>query len=260
MLRAVVLLAARVSLDLDDDLLGVRGHLELAALRGHQVVVPTRPLVEREDEGVVALTDIGLRARDGDGHALAVDEADPFALGRGADRVVGERCAVVGLVRAPGLQRDEALRDGDVLRARRVLAGRVVGPRRAERNGQVTEMRQRDLRGVAYPVHAVDAVLDRELVAVLVPGARMVGGKGLAAVDLLHVVDVPRDGVLVNCAGDDVQLAVLDRKDHVREVGAPVLEVTGEQAHVVVAGVGSGDVFMRGVAHKGEVALLVEGG
>ena len=260
MLRAVVGGGAAVPDDLDDDLLGVRGHLELATLRGHQVVVPARPLVEREDEGVVALAGVGLRARDGDGHALAVDEADPLALGRDADGAVGERRAVVGLARAPGLQRDEALRDGDVLRARRVLAGRVVGPRRAELNGQVAEMRQRDLRGVAHPVHAVDAVLDRELVAVLVPGVRTVGGKGLAVVDPLHVVDVPRDGVLVDRTGNNVQLPILDRKDHVREVGAPVLEVAGKQAHVVVAGVGSGDASMRGVAHKGEVALLVEGG
>ena len=160
MLRAVVGGGAAVPDDLDDDLLGVRGHLELATLRGHQVVVPARPLVEREDEGVVALAGVGLRARDGDGHALAVDEADPLALGRDADGAVSERRAVVGLVRAPRLQRDEPLRDGDVLRTRRVLTGRVVGPRRAERNGQVTEMRQRDLRGVAHPVHAVCAVLD----------------------------------------------------------------------------------------------------
>ena len=134
-LRAVVGGGAAVPDDLDDDLLGVRGHLELAALRGHQVVVPARPLVEREDEGVVALADVGLRARDGDGHALAVDEADPLALGRDADGAVGERRAVVGFVRALGLQRDEALRDGDALGARRVLTDRVVGTRRAELNG-----------------------------------------------------------------------------------------------------------------------------
>ena len=260
MLRAVVGGGAAVPDDLDDNPGGVRGHLELAALRGHQVVVSARPLVEREDEGVVALADVGLRARDGDGHALAVDEADPLALGRDADGAVGERRAVVGFVRVLGLQCDEALRDDDALGARRVLTGRVVGARRAEFNGQMAEMRQRNLRGVAHPGLAVGAVLDRELVAVPVPGARMVGGKGLAVVDLLNVVDAPRNGALVDFAGGDVQLTVLDLEDHVREVGAPVLEVNGKEAHVVVAGVGAGGNLVRGVAREGEVARLVEGG
>ena len=60
--------------------------------------------------------------------------------------------------------------------------------------------------------------------------------------------------------GQDRELPVLDREGHVREVGARVLEVAGEQAHVVVAGVGAGGDLVRGVAHEGEVALLVEGG
>ena len=124
----------------------------------------------------------------------------------------------------------------------------------------MAEMRQRDLRGVAHPGLAVGAVLDRELVAVLVPGTRMVGGKGLAVVDLLRVVDVPRNGVLIDLAGGDVQLAVLDLEDHVREVGAPVLEVAGKEAHVVIASVGAGGDLVCGVAREGEVALLVEGG
>ena len=234
LLGAVVIEGVAVLGDGNDNLGVVGGDDELAVLGSHQVVGGVRALVEHIGEGVVALAHCGLRAGDGDGHALAVDKADALALRSGGDGTVGERSAVVGLVGALGGKRDKALGDGDALGAGGVLALGVVGAGRTEHDHLMAEVREVDLGRIAHPrLAVVDAVLNLESVAVLVGRGRFMGGKRSSVIDLLDVLSAPVDAVDVNLAARDGELTVMDDELDVREVVADVGELASIEAHVI---------------------------
>ena len=239
LLGAVVDEGAAVLGDGDDDLGVISGDDELAVLGSHQVVGGVRTLVELVGEGVVALAHCGLRAGDGDGHALAVDKADARALRGGGDGTVGERSAVVLLVGVLGGKRHGALGDGDVLGAGGVLALGVVGAGRAEHDSLMAEVREVDLGRVAHPSLAVDAVLNLESVAVLVGRGRFVGRKRFPVVDLLDVLSFPVDAIDVDLTARDGERTVFDDELDVREVVADVGELIGAETHVIRANNGA---------------------
>ena len=90
MLSTVVQLGILVTLDLDNDSLLVRGHLEDALGSGDGVVVGVGTLVQSVAELVVTLAHRGLRAGDAVGRTLALDKA----LAGDGDLIVGQSRAV----------------------------------------------------------------------------------------------------------------------------------------------------------------------
>ena len=220
------------------------GHHELTELGRHQVVAGVRAFVEGVVEGVVAFAGISLRAGDVDGHPLAVDEANTFALRSNRHGIVGKRFAVIFLVVALGSQRDQALGNRDRLPVCRVLTISVVCARRAQHHRLIAEMRQRDLRRIVRPPFTVGAVLHLERIAELIGGFCDIRRKRRTVVDLLRIAHVPNNLASIKIAARNLKRTIDDHKLHVGEVAASIGELPGSQVHVVGADIRAlGDGF-----------------
>ena len=213
------------------------GHHELAKLGRHPVVAGVRAFVEGVVEGVVAFAGIGLGTGDLDGHALAVDEAGPFALRFNRHGIVGKRFTIIFLAIALRSQLDRAAGNGDPFPVFRVLISSVVGARRAQHHQLSAEMGQRDTRRIVRPLFTVSAVLHLERIAELVGGFCDIRRKRRAVVDLLHIVHIPDDLASIEIAARNLKRAIDDHKLHVGEVAASVGELPGSQVHVIGAGI-----------------------
>ena len=186
-------------------------HLKITLDRDDQVVLGLGVILQLVGELVLAGASLGLRASDVVDGALALGETVTrhchVSLG-----VPDKRLTVVGLLGGRRRQGQEALSNYEMLRflTVRVLALGIVNARGSQPDElTVAVILGGDGAGVIRPALAVNAVLDRQGVAVLVNSSRDACLVGVTVVFLLKAVRRPGDIVLVDDAAGNGEPALL---------------------------------------------------